>query len=544
MLRKKISSDFDLLPDIAKVIFIDDDKGLNRLLEDGIELNQIKFSSMQVLIFPSLQNMSPLCFAAAIGSIKSVRLLLAKEANPYFLTPCEIAREQGYSDIVELLPMCFGVWPWFKQFLQALNYPFSEKIKEGICLGITNMVRQAFFSNEIDVFNHRLTKMYELFKQIEAETTKELNLDSSMDKNGDYLNNQLGQYIRKKIYLYVHENNERKTDIHAFCDGIVLYQVSQHPDVLDHLFENYANALSNHRSQQLVFNLVQPVSINGKINTDSVGYFTGAYSLEHLEIFFYLLKSSINSCSFSNPISFNLIGLHNLGGLHVVEIGYDNLNERFMYTNSEQLPTRSIHSARELAKAVAGSFMTFNYAIFATIPVSFKQDRDKLHKMMESIWQNQNWQQIHAITLAKSKLRTDHGDSWRTLAVQVGDPITMMEIDSLGGALHQWKRQASGAAVGGLLGLGLFSLAPAVAAGFAVAKIVQFGSDLMEYGMATQRSLVDSSLPQQPIENITNQSMIANYRLKFIDSWVDSWQKKGAPEVKIGTMLQNRRLTM
>jgi len=85
----------------------------------------------------------------------------------------------------------------------------------------------------------------------------------------------------------------------------------------------------------------------------------------------------------------------------------------------------------------------------------------------------------------------------------------MIEIDSLGGALHQWKRQASGATAGGLLGLFGFAAVPVVIAGCAVAKVVQFGSDLMEYGMATQRSLVDSSLPQQPIENI-NQSMSAN----------------------------------
>lgn len=327
----------------------------------------------------------------------------------------------------------------------------------------------------------------------------------------------------------------------SFCDGLCLYQAAQKSGLLADVVENYSEASSVHQRQQLIFDLVKPVLLDEEKSTDSVGYFTGAYNLDELEKFFDVLQKTIDSFSFNGPISFSLLGQFDATDeYHAIELSYDVKEKIWYFTNISSLPTFPIHSTKELANEVISAFFTFNCAIFATVPTSLGEEKEKLQSCIEALWLDKAWVKMHSITPEKAALRTNTGASWRRLAIHFGDPITVMEIDELGGILHQWKRKGVGASIGGLIGFSVFGPMGGALGAYVTSKLISFGTTTLEHAIAMTNSQMKSFLPQLPTDkvDITNKESSANqFRINFIETW----QKTHAPETKSGTMLQNRK---
>ena len=517
---------------MAQAILANNKIKLEKLLNEGADVTELKIGAT---------TFTTLAFAAGVGNIDLINVLLERGANAYYQAPYEIALSHGFPAIAKLLPKCVGT-RWLTQFCRALDYPFYSDYKLGLCLGLGAMARQAFKLNDIKNFNDRLNFMYAIFQTAENIFRKKYKIDydcNLLDDDFDYNNKAMGEKIREKIKSSVeHINNSSlKAKIHAFCSGLVLYQVSQCPDKLSYLLQDYSKTKSSYQRMQHVFNLVKPIAMEQVEDNDHVGHFTGAYYLNELGLFFQLLSNKISEASFSGLVSFALSNSD-----HTVEVSYDNKNKIWYW--SDTIPIRGIESSIELAKAVAYAFKSYHCAIFATVPSASPGENKKLHHLMEDLWQDLDWQKIHAITTEKAYLKTAHDDTWRNIAIGYGDPLTYIEINQLLGPLAQSKSALIFGVVFGIaLSMSGVGTLAAIAGSVAMAKLTKCMINTFECAAATKNSLVTSSLPQQPLENVAKiekTSVSKSYYMNFFGAW----KQHHAAEDKIGTMLQSRILKM
>ena len=265
---------------------------------------------------------------------------------------------------------------WFMDKMLALNYRISG---HGECYGFSQMVKQAFFANDMERFNRRLGIIYRM------------PLD---DFENDFWN------LRTKKIQHLSEGRQDKADeidflivdLYAFFDGIALNQ-----SPMSYFFGENDQPLSKKQDIRKTALITNPVVFDKKDDQENspnqpivLSSFSGAYNEQELISYFELLKKKLGMESFS---------INLLANMHSIMLTYDAKTKRWLLTDPSNLPGKEYLDEAFLASTVmtsllARDFKLINLVIGSQISVR-TCDEKKMQQQFASLQASKDWAFLH-----------------------------------------------------------------------------------------------------------------------------------------------------
>lgn len=251
---------------------------------------------------------------------------------------------------------------WFIERMEKEGY---KPDPSGVCFGLSAMGIQALLVDEIDIYNERLKKIYEIpvteFSARLAQLKKQLSA------------------------------NPTENEIPAFLDRVKMYQDSAK---LPELFAERESPPTQDMLRTSPLALSDKLKDKGGIHEASsdCGAFTESELKEYLESLAQALISS------DKKIEEN-IGIIMANPYHTISIGFNAKENEWIFIDPQQMPARKIKTAEEMASLIVDAFTTKlipnttnkNVIINPTI-ISTKAIAPQLDKCI-STWKNsENWQ--------------------------------------------------------------------------------------------------------------------------------------------------------
>ncbi len=278
-------------------------------------------------------------------------------------------------------------------YMNHRSYPVPSN---GICLGIASMGIQALLprGDELKIFCERLNNIL-------AQLSTPIPVDLS------------------RIVF----TPEQQKDINIFFEGVLLYQMAyKYKKLLTHE-QKVGFTMRNYRP--LVFNLIKPVKLDNR-NMYTLSTILGCYSINEIEKFLNILKTAITKILYENPVGLMLY-IHN----HIIALGYSSISNTWTIIDANMLYIlNQTYSCQDTAKLLSKAF-TMKSSIEDNIKVTFSTELittiddvnphiEIQHKFLSELNSNDEWEQIHRVTLDKLS-STDDGSSWLFMASKDGN---------------------------------------------------------------------------------------------------------------------------
>ncbi len=265
---------------------------------------------------------------------------------------------------------------WFMDKMLALNYRISG---HGECYGFSQMVKQAFFANDMERFNQRLGIIYRM------------PLD---DFENDFWNlrTKKSQLLLAGLQDKADEIDSLIIDLYAFFDGIALNQ-----SPMSYFFGENDQPLSKKQDIRKTALVTNPVVFDKKDDQENapnqpivLSSFSGAYNEQELISYFELLKKKLGMESFS---------INLLANMHSIMLTYDAKTKRWLLTDPSNLPGKEYLDEAFLASTVmtsllARDFKLTNLVIGSQISVR-TCDEKKMQQQFASLQTSKDWAFLH-----------------------------------------------------------------------------------------------------------------------------------------------------
>lgn len=274
---------------------------------------------------------------------------------------------------------------WFLSIMDILGYDFDA---EGVCFGISYMAMQAILAEELDVFDDRLVRLFNI-KLEELEKYKK--------KSGTEAP-QLGPL----------------SDIFAFLDGVNIYQEVYK---LSELFEKDKAPLTQNALSSIPLTLSKKLEKQGGV--DQITKFSGMYNKNELENYFLNFSKIIENTTITRPITFIL----NSQG-HAITLGYHPTKKIWSFTNANQLPSKYFTSNSDIAKNVISAFSKNEITTFTTEIYAIHTNKEDTLALDQYIkdWKKQpSMVAMHTVSSHKANLADSDNRTWLYVAAKHGE---------------------------------------------------------------------------------------------------------------------------
>lgn len=295
---------------------------------------------------------------------------------------------------------------------------FYKPDPKGLCVGITQMGVQAFFSDEIDCYNSRINDLYTLWEIIKA---------------GEKAKVPSEEYRKYLEYLYILTTNP---DYLAFFDGITIYQ---DPDKFPHLFD----VIISQENTENISLIAASKKISEKGGLHRIKHDISLYTREELFTFFCLIQTNAGKHKFVFTLD-----LYTPYG-HQIAVCYDGRTKEWLLVNPSR-PLINEVSLFELSELVfdAHSFgKQFDMFAFSIQTFVLGHEKTSAMAIIKKLNNNFTFQSIQEITPQKALYRSKKSNLLH-IAIQAchpefvnrmanGDLININEADNFGNtALH------------------------------------------------------------------------------------------------------------
>ncbi len=364
---------------------------------DSLIITRILRGELECLQELDEYGFSPLRNAIQKHHVNTVRLLAAFDQGISQYDRAYILMEHGYFGAMERLSL-----PSHEEIIscvQALYPAFAQSTRSGVCFGLAHMYRQAFFNQGFSFFLNRLRNIKTHLVPVVTWAIEQEN------SNLTTINEILTRDFPLRYWF----------DLYAFFDGVLLYQLP---------LVNPLQSISKNQDSLGGEPLVRPV-----VN-DAASYacepFIGAYEIVELFDYFALLQQAL--VFYPLPITFEL----NLG-THALMISYYQEGWCFFDANKMDLGLYMVPYS-QLAQLISNVYTNnkCNWLIFKTTPFIAPHasiiERDLFKQIMQQLKTNIRWQEVHTITLQKSRARNIFACSLAYLGAQAGDMALVKKV--------------------------------------------------------------------------------------------------------------------
>ena len=244
----------------------------------------------------------------------------------------------------------------------------------GECYGLSNLMIQAFFANDIITFNQRLQTIYDL--PIE-----------SFENNFSTLKQEREALKENRNFVDANKINDTIVDLHAFFDGVAL---NQRPDF--YLPDENNQPISKKQCAKKTLPITQSLALDEQgQQTEIITSFTGAYSKDNLDTYLSLMKETLGN----NPFALNLI-CH----MHAISLTYEPSNDNWIFFDPSHLPANDYSQTTHLANAVFTHFEkivgTQSHIIMGTQITTKALHKAQCNKQLNVLQNNNAWVEINS----------------------------------------------------------------------------------------------------------------------------------------------------
>lgn len=276
---------------------------------------------------------------------------------------------------------------WLLRRMKSLGYDIDFN---GMCFGISSMIVQANILNDLPTLKSRLEKMAAI-DEVDFRSTVEA--------------------------LPVQE----KTDIYAFCDGIVLFQQS----VLykNSIFEDSNTTLR--QIQRAPSSLLRPVQLNELAASKAIH---GAYSTEELGTYLHSLRNHLGKDNFSTQL---------LSINHAVFLSYDAEKKEWLYIDPNHMPGKSfgLDNEKGLVSEIQNGFsseLNNKPTVFSSIILATKETFEKhLSKHIQTLVSSEAWQNIHPVNKNRFTQTDENLGNLLKLHAEFGDITALSQLENM-----------------------------------------------------------------------------------------------------------------
>lgn len=270
---------------------------------------------------------------------------------------------------------------WFMDRMKAVGYKISG---QGECYGISHMAIQAFFAHDMDTFNKRLKKIYDM--PIE-------------DFNNDFaqLRERKQQLLKNGLKDEAEEMNQTIVDLSAFFDGI---QLNQSP--MFYLPDEKGEPLSRKQDVRKTRPITMPVSLEtkdarGKNPNEPtiIATFPGIYNEKNLEEYLDLLKKNLGEHSFA---------LNFIATAHSISLIYDAKKACWLLFDPTNLPGEEYIHTQFLAKALFLNFLElmpsfrFDPLFIKTQITTIASHQQHMKSQLNNLQKTSAWSKLHDLS--------------------------------------------------------------------------------------------------------------------------------------------------
>jgi ankyrin repeat protein len=274
---------------------------------------------------------------------------------------------------------------WLLKRIQALGYDVNF---EGMCYGISSMMIQANLLDDKKTYIERLTKMAAIPVTRFKETVEALPA-------------------------------QQKADIHAFCNGVVLYQ---DPHKFKHsVFENNQTNLAFNTNE--AHSLLKPVALDdGARKIARLPPIQGAYQLSELQTYLRKLREHLGEVNFTAGIA---------SEAHAMYLSYDGTQKQWFFLDPNAMPGETFTQVEEekLAQTIEKGFSNHGTTIFtSTIYADNYAIESHLKHALPKLLSDGSWQALHQVSKDNALLKDSRNSSLLSLYCRDGNVKAIKEL--------------------------------------------------------------------------------------------------------------------
>lgn len=252
---------------------------------------------------------------------------------------------------------------------------------KGACVGVTQMGIQAFLSGEIDIYNTRILKLYDLWKTL--KTGKEAKVTSD----------EYAKYLDSMVAL------KFNPDYIAFFDGIAIYQ---DPSEFPHLFSE----ITLQRDTENISKIGASKKMDERGGLYNIKHDISLYTRDELSNFFQLVQAHAGKQKLA--ITLDLYKPHS----HQVAVCFDGQTKKWFMIDPNDLPIREV-SLLDLSQDVFNAH-TFDDHLdkfaFSIKTFALGHEKESIVKMTEELNKNSIFQTLQKITPQKARYQCCHNN--------------------------------------------------------------------------------------------------------------------------------------
>ncbi len=323
-------------------------------------------------------------------------------------------------------------FPTHEQLLQCIQafYPdVAADINDGVCFGLVQMRRRAFFSHDSLTFKNRLRIIKSIiWPKIEKAMTEVENENPDITSDLKNFFSQLNMKVASQFpYSQWH-------DCYAFFDGVLLYQK---PQLFLTIFKQKPFPIQFTLPAK---SILRPIGLNSMSRTavsdckgdDRVNHvFSNTYTVQTYSSFFSLFDGALNDFAYPVSVVVNT-------GAHTFILDYE--QGLWTFTDANYLEESDTqYSLKEVLVLILKYYpeplvLTIKPSIASSLP---PEAIDHFNDIISGLTRNKKWLEIHQINKENASTENDDGYNLSCLAAANNDLRALQQCITVGGEISK-----------------------------------------------------------------------------------------------------------